>query len=132
MLELHKRYAESTENPVVMSNYHGAAAADRFSHADYVAAAREWQPRQISIRQIWSPTFRAPLGRRSGAVIATAKQLLERFERLLVHSLEADAARNTMGAGIAAREGRRQDALLMYGEDASAMGELQVLLTGPW
>src|SRR6478735_2274166 len=43
MLDLHKRYAESSENPVVISNYHGAAAADRFSHDDYVAAAREWQ-----------------------------------------------------------------------------------------
>ena len=35
-----------------------------------------------------------------------------------------------MGAGIAAREGRREDALLMYGEAIRQWAELQVLFDG--
>ena len=83
MLELHKRYAESLENPVVMSNYHGAAAADRFSHHDYVAAAREWQlSADLNSTNMVADVPRAARAAIWGGDLATAKQLLERIRAI--------------------------------------------------
>jgi tetratricopeptide (TPR) repeat protein len=131
MLEQHRRYSEESGNVIVVSNYHGAAAAYRFARGDYASAAREWRlSGDLNAVNMVADIPRAARAAIWAEDLETAKELLDKFDSLTVHSKEADAARSGMGAGIAALEGRRDEAVAKYSTALPLWEELNVLFDG--
>ena len=131
MLEEHRRHAETSGNPVVASNYHGARAAERFASGDFKAAADEWrQSAELNATNLVADLPRAARAAIWAKDANLARTHLERFEVLTVHGPEADACRAQMRAGIAALDGDRELALVLYAEAIQKWDELNVMLDG--
>jgi tetratricopeptide (TPR) repeat protein len=135
MLEQHLRHVEASPSPVVESNYHGALAAAHFAQGDYDAAASEWRlSADLNAVNLIADLPRAGRAAIWAKDVATAKELLERFEALTVHGAEADAVRAGLAAGIGALEGRSEESLVepmqLYAKAIELWDELNVRFDG--
>ena len=131
LLDEHSRHAETAANPVVLSNYHGARAAQRFASRDFKGACDDWQlSAELNATNLVADLPRAARAATWARDAQRTAELLARFEALTVHGLEPEASRAQMRAGIAALNGDREKAIGLYAEATQKWDELGVMLDG--
>ncbi len=117
MLAEHAHFISGDENPVNQSNYSAAKAAYEFSTGLYRPAADNWErSAQLNFTNAPSDLPRAVRAALWMSDVALAQRLIGEYEALHVFGAFPSAWRATYAAGVAALQGRRDEALALFAD----------------
>jgi len=131
MLTEHAQFVASDDAPNNRSNYVAAVAAHEFVHGQYADAVTNW--RQSAMLSETNAAADLPRAVRAALWMrdaATAALVLADYDSLHLFGPGPSAWRPTIGAGLAALDGRRDEALELYAEAHSKWRAAEVVFDG--